>query len=93
MIRNLTVVLFATFPLLSCGEDKEIAALAATRNAMVFMTYVGARDRGDKAAVNELYADSSYIWFETKEGDGNLRRPDVGGPWAEWDKYFNSKSR
>jgi hypothetical protein len=53
--------------------------------------YRAAKKRGDYETAGKYLDPDARIWFEKKEGDGHPLRA-KGGPWAEWDRYFNAES-
>ena len=54
-------------------------------------TYRAAKKRGDYDTAAKYLAVDARIWFEKKEGPGHPLRA-KGGPYADWDRFFNAKS-
>lgn len=50
-----------------------------------------ARRAGDTVTVMSLQSPDARIWFGKKEGEGAPLKAG-GGPWAEWDRFFNATS-
>jgi hypothetical protein len=51
-----------------------------------------ARESGDASAAARLTTPEPRIWFESVEGPGAPWSPVGGGPWAEWDRFFRSRT-
>ncbi len=54
--------------------------------------YREARKAHDTQRIASYLADESRIWFDKKEGPGELRKASGDGPWAEWDREMKSTS-
>ena len=52
--------------------------------------YREARKAHDTQRIASYLAEDSRIWFDKKEGPGELRKPSGDGPWAEWDREMKS---
>ncbi len=50
-----------------------------------------AKKQGDYDLAATYLADDPRIWFDKKEGPGSLYGP-KGGPWKNWDRFFNARS-
>jgi len=81
--------LFSLVFLAACGKDSE------TSHSLVdaALRLRSARERGDTESVRALLAADSRIWFEERTGPGSQVDPEGRGPWAEWDRFFRSRSR
>lgn len=60
-------------------------------NVRTLEAYRAAKKRGDYEAAASYLGPDARVWFKKKEGPGDPLRPQ-GGPYAEWDKVFRSKS-
>ena len=54
--------------------------------------YREARKAHDTQRIAGYLAEESRIWFDKKEGPGELRKASGDGPWAEWDREMKSSS-
>ena len=54
--------------------------------------YREARKAHDTQRIAGYLAEESRIWFDKKEGPGELRKASGDGPWAEWDREMKSTS-
>jgi hypothetical protein len=50
-----------------------------------------AKRAGDYDRVRALQAKDARVWFEKKEGEGKPLQAG-GGPWSQWDRFFNATS-
>ena len=55
--------------------------------------YREARKAKDTQRIASYLAEESRIWFDKKEGPGELRKPSGDGPWTEWDREMKSTSK
>ncbi len=51
-----------------------------------------AKKKGNYELAATYLADDPRIWFEKKEGPGSPYGP-KGGPWRDWDRFFNARSK
>lgn len=86
----LTIVTIAL--LLGAGPAADATTGADSPHVATVKSYYRLRGTGEKEKSLALLSHNSRIWFETKDGPGRKRDKSTGGgPWAEWDRFFNGK--
>ena len=80
------VAIVALVPLAVLASEAETPELVKIVEA-----HKAAKRAGDYDQVKALQAEDARIWFEKKEGEGKPLEA-RGGPWSEWDRFFNATS-
>jgi hypothetical protein len=86
-LARFLLVLVATATCLRAGIDSENPLAASVLRIRT------AQAKGDVTTQSALLSADSRIWYENKEGPGEMRQPEArGGSWGDWDSFFRSES-